>query len=64
MEIDMIFKIAGIGIVVAIINQILSRADKGEYTVLITLSGLIIIVLLLVPEINNLLDSLRDMVDF
>lgn len=64
MEIEMIFKIAGIGIVVAIINQVLSRADKSEYTVLITLSGLIIIVFLIIPEINGLLDSLRDMVDF
>lgn len=64
MGIDVIFKIAGIGIVVAIINQLLSRADKGEYTMLVTLSGVIIIILLLVPEINELLDTLKDMVDF
>lgn len=64
MEIDMIFKIAGIGIVVAIINQLLLKADKGEYSMFITLCGVIIIILLLIPEINDLLDSLRDMVDF
>lgn len=64
MEIDVIFKIAGIGIVVAIVNQLLSKADKGEYTMLVTLSGVIIIILIILPEINELLDSLRDLVDF
>ena len=38
MDIDVIFRIAGIGIIVAIVNQLLSKADKGEYTVFITLS--------------------------
>lgn len=64
MEIDVIFKIAGIGIIVAIVNQLLSKADKGEYTVFITLSGVIIIILTLLPEIRNLLDSLRELTDF
>lgn len=64
MEIDVIFKIAGIGIIVAIVNQLLSKADKGEYTVFITLSGVIIIILTLIPEIKNLLDILKDLAEF
>lgn len=64
MEIDVIFRIAGIGIIVAIVNQLLSKADKGEYTVFVTLSGVIIIILTLLPEIRGLMDSLRDLVDF
>ena len=64
MDIDVIFRIAGIGIIVAIVNQLLSKADKGEYTVFITLSGVIIIILSILPEIKNLLESLKDFADF
>ena len=45
MDIDVLFRIAGIGIIVAIVNQLLSKADKGEYAVFVTLSGVIIIIL-------------------
>lgn len=64
MEIDVIFRIAGIGLIVAVVNQLLSKADKGEYTVFITLSGVIIIILTLIPEIRNLLDILKDLAEF
>ena len=64
MEIDVIFRIAGIGIIVTIVNQLLSKADKGEYAVFVTLSGLIIIILSILPEIMNLLDSLKELADF
>ena len=63
MEIDVIFRIAGIGIIVAIVNQLLSKADKGEYTVFITLSGVIIIILTLLPEIRNLLNILKELAE-
>lgn len=64
MEIDVIFRIAGIGIIVAIVNQILSKADKGEYAVFVTLSGVIIIILSILPELMNLLQSLKELADF
>ncbi len=64
MEIDVIFKIAGIGLVVAIVNQLLMRADKGEYSMLVTLSGVIVIILLILPEISELMDLLRELVEF
>ncbi len=63
MDIDVIFRIAGIGLIVAIVNQLLSKADKGEYTVFITLSGLIIIILTLLPEIRNLLSILKELAE-
>ncbi|MBQ1243622.1 MAG: stage III sporulation protein AC [Clostridia bacterium] len=63
MEIDVIFRIAGIGIIVAIVNQLLSKADKGEYTVFITLSGVIIIILTLLPEIRNLMNILKELAE-
>lgn len=64
MEIDVIFRIAGIGIIVAIVNQILSKADKGEYAVFVTLSGVIIIILSILPDIINLFDNLKELADF
>lgn len=63
MDIDVIFRIAGIGLIVAIVNQLLSKADKGEYTVFITLSGVIIIILTLLPEIRNLLNILKELAE-
>ena len=63
MDIDVIFRIAGIGLIVAIVNQLLSKADKGEYTVFITLSGVIIIILTLLPEIRNLLNVLKELAE-
>ncbi|MBQ5906345.1 MAG: stage III sporulation protein AC [Clostridia bacterium] len=63
MDIDVIFRIAGIGIIVAIVNQLLSKADKGEYTVFITLSGVIIIILTLLPEIRNLMNILKELAE-
>ena len=64
MDIDVIFRIAGIGIIVAIVNQILSKADKGEYAVFVTLSGVIIIILSILPDIINLFDNLKELADF
>ena len=64
MDIDVLFRIAGIGIIVAIVNQLLSKADKGEYAVFVTLSGVIIIILSILPEIIDLFDNLKELADF
>lgn len=64
MEIDVIFRIAGVGIIVAIVNQLLSKADKGEYAVFVTLSGVIVIILSILPEIIDLFDNLKEFAEF
>ena len=64
MEVDLIFKIAAIGIIVAILNQLLSKSDKGEYSMLITLAGIILVLLMIIPEIKELFDTVREIVDF
>ncbi|MBR5826519.1 MAG: stage III sporulation protein AC [Clostridia bacterium] len=64
MEIDLIFKIAGIGIIVSILNQILARSDKGEYVMITTLAGIIIVFIMLVPYIEEFFKSVRDIADF
>ena len=64
MEVDLIFKIAAIGIIVSMMNQILSRSDKGEYAMLITLAGIIIVVIMVIPEIEDLFSNVREIIDF
>ncbi len=64
MEVDLIFKIAAIGLVVAVMNQLLTKSDKGEYAMLITLASLIIVVIMIIPEIEDLFSKVRDMLDF
>ena len=64
MEVDLIFKIAAIGLVVAVMNQLLTKSDKGEYAMLITLVSLIVVVIMIIPEIEDLFSKVRDMLDF
>ena len=64
MDVDLIFKIAAIGIIVAVMNQVLSRSDKGEYAMLITLAGIILVVIMVIPHIEELFSDVRDILDF
>jgi len=59
MTVDIIFKIAGIGILTAIINNILEKSDKKEIATFVTLAGLIIVLTLVVDMIGGLFDSLK-----
>ena len=64
MEVDLIFKIAAIGIIVAVMNQVLSKSDKGEYAMLITLAGILVVVIMIIPEIEELFSKVREIADF
>ena len=59
MDISIIFKIAGVGIVTALVNQILKKSDKDEIATLTTLAGLIIVLLMVVEMISKLFSSLQ-----
>ena len=59
MNIDMIFQIAGIGIVVAVINQLLSRAGRDEQALLITIAGLVVVLFMLTSEIARLFQQIK-----
>ncbi len=63
MDIEIIFKIAGIGLVIALLNQILARSEKGEYVMIITLTGVILVFLMLIPYILEFFESIRELVD-
>ncbi|MCI8434878.1 MAG: stage III sporulation protein AC [Clostridia bacterium] len=59
MGIDIIFKIAAVGLLTAIVNQVLKKADKDEIATLTTLAGLVIVLLMVVDLIAQLFDTLR-----
>ena len=59
MEVGIILKIAAIGLITAIVNQLLKKADKDEIATITTLAGLIIVLLMVVDMIAQLFDSLR-----
>lgn len=58
-DIDLIFKIAGTGIIVAVLNLVLKRAEREEQAMLTTLAGLIVVLMLIVNEIGNLFDTVK-----
>lgn len=59
-SVDIIFKIASIGLLTAIVNQILRKSDKDEIATLVTLVGLVIVLLLVVDMLGDLFTTLRD----
>lgn len=59
MGVDMIFKIAAIGILVAVLNQLLIRSGREEQATMTTLAGLIVVLLMLVKEIAVLFDTVK-----
>ncbi len=63
MEIDAIFKIAGVGILTAIINVILKKSDKDEIATFVTLAGLIIVLVMILDMLGGLFDSLRSLLN-
>lgn len=60
MEIDMLFKIAAVGIIVAILNLILKKTDHDEQAVMLNVAGLIIVLMMLIPYIQTLFETIRD----
>lgn len=64
MEMTIIFKIVAVGIIVAVMNQLLQKAGKEEYTLLTTIAGLIIVLLMFVPALEELKDVLSSVVQF
>ena len=60
MEVDLIFKIAAIGILVAVLNQVLSRAGRDEQAMMTTLAGLVVVLMMVVQEIASLFNLVKD----
>lgn len=59
MDIDLIFKIAGIGIIVAVLNLLLKRAEREEQAMMTTLAGLIVVLMMVINEISSLFNTIK-----
>ena len=64
MDIDLVFKIAAVGIVVAVLNQLLVRSDRPDQAMLVSLAGLYTSKKLLVREISSLFDLIMSLFGF
>ena len=59
MDVDLIFKIAAIGSLVAVLNQLLVRSGREEQAMMTTLAGLVVVLMMLVQQISDLFDLVK-----
>lgn len=64
MEIDLIFKIAAVGIIVSILNQVLVRSGREEQATMTTLAGLVVVLIVVVQKIAQLFDLVKTLFHF
>ena len=64
MEIDLIFKIAAVGIIVSILNQVLSRTGRDEQATMTTLAGLVVVLMIVAQKISDLFDLVKTLFEF
>ena len=64
MEIDLIFKIAAVGIIVSILNQVLVRSGREEQATMTTLAGLVVVLMMLTEKIAELFDLVKKLFRF
>lgn len=60
MEVDLIFKIAAIGIIVSVLNQVLIRSGREEQATMTTLAGLIVVLMMMIYQIEELFDTVKN----
>ncbi len=63
MGIDLIFKIAAIGILVSVLNQVLIRAGREEQAMLTTLAGLVVVLMMVIQQISYLFETIKTIFD-
>lgn len=59
MDVDLIFKIAAVGILVSVLNQLLSKSGRDDQAMLVTIAGLVVALLAMIGEIKNLFDVVK-----
>ena len=64
MDIDLIFKIAAVGIIVSILNQVLVRSGREEQATMTTLAGLVVVLIILVQKIAQLFELVKNLFNF
>lgn len=63
MDIDFIFKIAAVGIIVAVLNQVLVRTGREEQAMMTTVAGVVVVLMMLVTQISDLFETIRRLFD-
>ena len=63
MDIDLIFKIAAIGIIVSILNQVLSKSGREEQATMTTLTGLVVVLMMVAQKISELFELVKHLFD-
>ena len=64
MDVDLVFKIAAIGIVIAVLNLLLQRSGRDDQALMVSLAGLVAVLMVLVREINELFELIRELFAF
>lgn len=64
MDMDFVFKIAAMGIIVSILNQVLSRSGREEQATMTTLAGLVVVLMMIVQKISDLFDLVKTLFAF
>lgn len=63
MEVNFIFKVAAIGIIVAVLNTLLVRSGRDDQAMLTTLAGVLVVLMMLIPQIRELFSTVKDLFD-
>ena len=64
MEIDLIFKIAAVGIIISILNQVLSRSGRDEQATMTTIAGLVVVLMMVAQKISELFELVKTLFEF
>ncbi len=64
MDVDLVFKIAAVGILVAVLNLLLSRAGRDEQALMTTIAGLVVVLIIIIQEISDLFSLIKDLFGF
>lgn len=64
MDVDLIFKIAAVGILVAVLNILLTRSGREDQPLMTSITGLVVVLVIVVQEISELFDLIRDLFGF
>jgi stage III sporulation protein AC len=64
MDVDLIFRIAAIGILVSVLNQVLIRSGRDEQATMTTLAALVVVLMMVVQEISKLFDLVKTLFGF
>ena len=64
MQIEIIFKIAGVGLIVAVLNQILIKSGKDDQAIMTSIAGLIVVIMMLAKELGTMFDLLKSTFGF